>query len=216
MVKKLDIPDGHVIYRGRVMEIDDAVTRLHNLPDGATLTSSEACIFLNMNYKRLERYRDPPGGGPLYMQGGSYGSSGTNQAVTYLKSDLLNWQLSTKVPHSLSASVRKGQLFRTLEDLAETQAFYIDEDGQIAGMVERQLMTTVIERLGTWEIVWMPASEAAAKIWTNLSEHREFANEVKDVLSGAARAIDAGLEGTELSEGVPKMPKPTPVGRRGL
>ena len=216
MVKKLDIPNGHVMYRGRVMDIDDAVTRLHSLPDGATLSSSEAAIFLNMNIKTLDRYREPPGGGPLYMQGGSYGAKGTNQAITYHKSDLMNWQVGIKVPDSMVAAVRKGQMFRTLTDLADTHAFYIDEHGQVAGMVERHLMTTVIERLGGWEIAWMPASEAASKIWSNLSDHREFANEVKAVLSSATQAIDAGLEGTEISEVVPTISKPARPPRRDL
>lgn len=216
MVKKLDIPDGHVIYRGRVMEIDDAVKRLHSLPEGATLSSSEAAIFLNMNIKTLERYREPPGGGPFYMQGGSYGAKGTNQAITYHKADLVDWQRGIKVPDSKAAAVRKGQMFRTLADLAETHAFYIDGDGQVAGMVERHLMTTVIERLGIWQIAWMPASEAAAKIWSNLSEHREFANEVKAVLSSATQAVDSGLEGTEISEVAPKISKPAHPPRRDL
>ena len=199
MPKKNALEPGMVIYKGKLMEIDDALIRLHYLPNEVTLTSSEAALFLRQSITTLERMRGTANG-PRYIQGGSYGAKGTNQSCTYHKHDLIDWQTGNKVSNSMAAAVKKGQMFATIFDLAEHEAFYLDADGNVAGMVERTSLATVIERLGEWDILWMAPVEAASRRWSNLADHQSFAAEIQQVLSRSAHGIEAGVEATDIAE----------------
>ena len=95
-------------------------------------------------------------------------------------------------------------MFATIFDLGQQEAFYLDAQGNLDGMVENTPISTVIERLNTWDIVWLNAVEAASRRWSNLAAHQSFADSVKRVLSNASHAIDAGLEGTEIAESLQK------------
>ena len=108
----------------------------------------------------------------------------------------------------MQAAKLKGQVFATIFDLAEAHAFYIDPaGGGVAGMVEHTPIETVIARLGSWEIVWMPATEAASQRWSNLAGHQELAGKIQSVLSNMQNGINAALEATEVSECVPRPTK---------
>jgi len=198
---KNTVPDGKAILWGVLMDMEDALIRLGTLPDSTTLTSSEAALFLRKSITQLDRMRKS-GEGPEYMQGGSYGAKGTNQACTYLVKDLKAWQLGTKVTNPLAASIRKGQAFASIFELGQQEAFYIDPHGNVEAMCERVQVQTVIERLGQWEIVWLTPVEAASREWSSLQNHKSFAAEVQTVLSQAASGIAAGVEATDLADGI--------------
>lgn len=201
MPKKSPLPPGKSMFRGVLLDIEDVLIRLHYLPDSVTLTSSEAAIFLAISITTLDRMR-VAGTGPAYMQGGSYGAKGTNQACTYHKRDLIAWQEGNKVSGKLEAAIRKGQTFATIFDLGQQEAFYVDPHGNVEAMCERTEVQTIIERLGQWEIVWMTPVEAASREWSSLSAHRAFADEVQSVLSKAASGISAGVDATDMAEGI--------------
>lgn len=176
----------------------DILERLHRLPDAVALTTSEAAIFLRSSVSALESMR-AKGTGPAYIQGGGRGASGSNQKCLYEKADLLAWMRSNKVTSTVEAAVRKGQLFATLADLARGEAFWIDHHGQVAGMVEATPVHTVIERLGLYDIEWLPLSDAAARTWSDLSDHRKTADAVSDILRRELNRIASGVESTELA-----------------
>jgi hypothetical protein len=176
----------------------DILERLHRLPDAVALTTSEAAIFLRSSVSALESMR-AKGTGPVYIQGGGSGASGSNQKCLYEKADLLAWQRANKVASTVEAAVRKGQLFATLADLACAEAFWIDHHGQVMGMVEMASVATVIERLGLYDIEWLPVSEAAARTWSDLADHRKLANSVTDILRREIAHVAAAVESTELT-----------------
>lgn len=175
----------------------DILDRLHRMSDGVPLTTSEAAIFLRSSVSALE-YMRAQGTGPTYSQAGANGVVGSNQKCLYEKADLLAWIRSNKVTSTMEAAVRKGQLFSTLFDAVQTEAFWIDSKGHVIGMVEQALVSVVVARLGIVDIAWMPATDAASMEWTDLASHQAFAAEMDDVLASQSRRIRAGVESTEL------------------
>lgn len=177
----------------------DVLARLHLLPDAVALTTSEAAIFLRSSVSALEAMR-AKGIGPVYIQGGGRGSSGSNQKCLYEKADLLAWQRANKVSSTVEAAVRKGQLFTTMTDIVAVEAFWIDAHNRIVGMVEQAPILVVIERLGLFDIRWLQAIEAAGGMWRDLASHRTLASKVSDILRRELGRIEAGVESTEISD----------------
>ncbi|CAH0228633.1 hypothetical protein SRABI118_02409 [Massilia sp. Bi118] len=176
----------------------DALARLHALPDAVALTTSEAAIFLRSSVSALESMR-AKGTGPAYIQGGGRGSVGSNQKCLYEKADLLAWMRANKVSSTVEAAVRKGQLFMSVADLAREEAFWVDAHGQVVGMVEAALVGTVVERLGMYEIAWLPVADAAARTWSDLASHRTLAGAVSNVLRSELLRAEAGVEASEIA-----------------
>lgn len=181
----------------------DILDRLHRLPDTVALTTSEAAVFLRSSISALE-YMRANGSGPTYSQSGAKGAAGANQKCLYEKADLLAWQRSNKVASTMEAAVRKGQLFSTIFDVARVEAFWIDLSGCVAGMVEQTFVGGVISRLGVFDIVWMPAVDAASMEWSDLGAHERFAGEIENVLQDQARRIRAGVETTDIARSLDK------------
>lgn len=193
----------------------DPWERINRMPEERPLKSSEAAIFLTFSLSTLERMR-VDGTGPDYFQGGirKAGSApsqakGTNQHIRYFKPDIRSWFKAGKVSSSMQAAILKGQAFRTIFDLAEERAYYLDAIGCVAGMVEATPIDTFIERLGEWDIVWMPAVEAGSRAWANLADHQSFADSVNNVLSHARAGIDSALMATEIGAET-RIPDSTP------
>jgi hypothetical protein len=176
----------------------DVLARLHQLPDAVALTTSEAAVFLRSSVSALEAMR-AKGTGPVYIQGGGRGSSGSNQKCLYEKTDLLAWQRANKVNSTVEAAVRKGQLFTALADIAAVEAFWIDAHGQIVGMVEQAPTRLVIERLGLYDIEWLSVSDAAAKAWSDLESQRALVGAMSDILARELARGRSGLEASELA-----------------
>jgi hypothetical protein len=186
---------------GEKVSTADALGVLLALPDGAYLTTSESAVLLRESVTTLERWRRDAIG-PRYAQGGAFGAKGSNQKITYEKADLIAYKESQKVSGSMKAAIRKGQAFATLMDLAEEQAFYVDGAGRVESMVEENLVQTVVDRLGLWEMVWLTPVEAASRTWSDLAAHQSFAGGVLNVLSRAQRGVDAGVEATDIGSGI--------------
>lgn len=176
----------------------DILERLHRLPDAVALTTSEAAVFLRSSVSALESMR-AKGTGPAYIQGGGKGASGSNQKCLYEKADLLTWQRANKVSSTVEAAVRKGQFFTSIHDLAALEPFWVDERGQIVGMVEAEPVGTVLARLGLFEIEWLPAMEALSQPWREAIMHEELARQASGLLRQGLYSIDAGLEATKIS-----------------
>lgn len=191
----------------------EAWERIKALPEDYPLKTAEAAVFITFSVATLERLRTK-GTGPDYFQGGirrdgsQPAPEGTNQHVRYFKPDIVAWRKRGMVSSTMQAAKLKSHVFATIHDLAEQHPFYIDPaDGGVAGMVEHIPIETVIARLGEWDIVWMPATEAASQRWSNLSAHQTFAGQVQSVLSSLQSGIAASLEATEVSECIP-LPNP--------
>lgn len=200
-----------VSYSGQKMAMVDVLNLLYALHPDIPLTTSEAAIFLRTSVTTLERMRKA-GDGPEYFQGGSYGAKGTNQSCTYLKKDLIDWRDKNKVSSTMQAAIKKGQTFATIFDLAEHEAYYIDANGNVESMVEENLLGTVVDRIGNWDILWMTPIEAASRRWSGLAAHNEFAGNVQRVLANAQQSIESGIEATDIAESIKDVPKnPTRV-----
>jgi len=159
----------------------EVLDRLHRLPDSVALTTSESAVFLRSSVSALESMR-ANGTGPTYSQGGAKGVAGVNQKCLYEKADLLEWLRSNKVVSTMAAAVRKGQLFTTLFDVVQTEAFWIDPEGHVVGMVEQAPVSVVLSRLGIVDIAWIPAVDAASMEWAELTAHQELAAAIESVL----------------------------------
>ena len=179
----------------------DVLERLHRLPDSVALTTSETAVFLRCSVSALEAMR-ASGTGPAYMQGGAKGAAGPNQKCLYEKADLLSWQRSLKVQSTNAAAVRKGQLFTSLFDLSQEEAFWIDRLGRVMGMVERATVAQAVARIGTLEIVWMSPVEAAGREWDDMEGHRSSAAEIEKVLLRELQRVWAGVDSTEIGQSV--------------
>lgn len=162
------------------------------------MTTCEAAVFLRSSVSALESMR-AKGTGPTYIQGGGRGAIGSNQKCLYEKADLLVWQRENKVTSTVEAAIRKGQLFISIEDLARVEAFWIDAHGQIVGMVEAAPVAIVIERLGLFDIEWLPVADAVARLWNDLANHRGLAALVSDILRRELERVGAGVESTEIA-----------------
>jgi hypothetical protein len=202
-----------VRYGGKMMKLVDVLDALDALKPSTLLTTSEAAIFLRTSVTKMERLRRD-GGGPTYSQGGGAKAVGTNQTCLYEKADLIAWVRGNKVSSSHEAMIRKGQAFATIFDLAELDAFYLDPVGNVESMVVENVLGTVVERVGDWDIQWMTSVEAASRRWTDPAKHAEFAKGVQAVLSQALQAIQSGLESTEMASFIDEAPsKPAkPIG----
>ena len=172
---------------------------LHRLPEQALLTTAEAAVFLRTSVRSLERMRQPGGGGPVFVQGGAKGTVGSNQKCLYMKSDLLAWVESLKVSDNIEAAVRKGQLFRTVLDVAEENPYWLDEEGRVAGSVWETSVDVFFARIQSplWSVEWMSASEACVRPWAGFMAKRALAGAVERVLTDALGAIRASAERDE-------------------
>jgi len=175
----------------------DVYARVAAINDDRPLSTSETAIFLGYSVTTLERMR-ADGTGPAYDQLAVPGK-GPNTKVIYRKSYLTAFQMKNKLSNSMEAAIRRGQAFATILDIAQEEAFYIDADGNVAGMVERTPLGVVVDRIGEWGIAWMPVVEAASRRWADLGAHKEFAEEVRSVLSDAMHGVHCGVEGTEIA-----------------
>lgn len=187
-----------VRYNGRMMKLVDVLNALQALEPAIMLTTSEAAIFLRTSVTKMERWRKS-GDGPTYSQSGGASAVGTNQTCLYEKADLIAWLKGNKVSSSMEAAIRKGQTFATIFDLAQHEAFYLDEHGNVESMVEENLLGTVVERIGQWDILWMSATEAASRRWTDLAKHQEFASSVQSVLRDSLQAVQSGIDSTDIA-----------------
>ena len=187
-----------VTYEGVKVKVCDVLVAINALPMNALLTTSEAAIFLRQSVRTLERWRKD-GSGPTYSQGGGASAKGPNQSCLYEKSDLAAWVQASKVTSSMQAAIRKGQAFATIFDIAEPCAFYCDERGDVESMVEENLLGTVVERVGRWDIAWLTPVEAASRRWSDLGSHQAFAASVSSVLSHVHRGIEAAVDATDIA-----------------
>lgn len=178
------------------------------LPENFPLKPGEAAIFMRESKSQLAARRTN-GNGPDYFQGGMRKSGqertavGTNQHVRYFKPDIIAFWNSNKVSSSMEAAIRKGQAFATIFDLTAEEAYYIDAQGSVAGRVDDAPLSTVIERLGDWEIVWMPATEAIARSWSDVAAHRAAEMQAQTILSKLASSLKEGLASSEIAAEVP-------------
>ena len=168
----------------------DALERVHRLPDTCALKTSEAAIFLRCSISQMENMRRD-GSGPTYIQAGGKDSTGFNQKCLYEKGDLLAWLATHKVRSIAGAAIRNGKMFASVLDLAQTEAFWIDTNGYVAGMVEMTPVKTVIERLSFWDVEWMSVIGAASRVWSSLYQHQAFATQIDEVLVSARSIIQA-------------------------
>lgn len=169
--------------------------RVNALPDDHMLSSAEAAVFLDVSPATFERWATKYDGLKSERRG-----IGPTAPRAYRKGDLLAFQKQFGLPRgALHLKHRKIRRFTTIADLAEQLPYYVDELGCVAGLVGRQPLGVVIDRLGVWEFVWLNAVEAASRAWTNLEEQRKFGEEVSAVLADSQKSIPAGLEATGIA-----------------
>ncbi len=181
-----------------------ALDLISKLPDDVPLTVDEAAIFLRTSPSTLAKMRMPnhPTGGPVYSQGGRKGTSGANQKVLYMKGDLVAWLRENRVSDTLSAAVRKGQMFATLADVAEEHPYWLDEEGRVAGSVWETSVDVFFARLLSplWNVRWMTALDACVVPWSGIIPKRALAGAVERVLTDSLGAIRGSLEHDEFDE----------------
>lgn len=201
---------GEVKFRGEKLRRVDVLSLLSMLPDDALLTTSEAAVFLRRSVSKMERMR-VDGNGPDYVQDSpAPGSKATNLAVLYEKSALRVWVKGQTASSAMEHAALQGRTFATLLDVVDEMAFYVDDQGRVEGAVEDFPVLEVVEGLGMRQIVWMPAAEACARLWTSLASHKELAAPMLATLSRTSRAIEQSLESTDLGEGLPEGGKRRP------
>ena len=145
----------------------EALELIARLPDDIPLTVSEAAIFLRVSKSSLDKMRAPNASnpGPVYSQGGKKGADGSNQKVTYLKSDLKAWLLGNRTSNTLEAAKRRGQMFATAEEMLEPEAFWRNPKNEIVSLVEETPVDTFFERFGKWRLEWLTLGEALSEPW---------------------------------------------------
>lgn len=197
-----------VTIRGKKFSMLDVLQRLDKVPPIAAMSTQEAGLFLGYSVSQMERMRIA-GTGPRYRQtppepipkpkrGEERKKRGTNLHVAYQKAELMAWAEKNTASSAMEHAAKHKRTFATLFEVLEEIPFYVDETGAVEGMAEENSLATVIDRLGVWEIEWMPAVEACSRPWAALGPHRELAGQVQEVLSKARGGVDAGLAATEI------------------
>jgi len=69
-------------------------------------------------------------------------------------------------------------------------------------MVEEAQVGTVIERLGMYDIAWLPVADAAARTWSDLASHRAFADAVSNVLRAELLRVGPGVEASDIASAI--------------
>lgn len=215
-----------ILPEERVAKLIAAATqRVGELAEDIALTPKQFAALMGYSERTLQDMR-VAGTGPDYTQGGipstplpkkkrankAAGSEpapaqpGTNQHVKYRLGDIRAWCERTKVSTVREAAIAKGQLFRTIGDLAERAAFYVDERGYVSGLVERGSFENFLDA-EDGDIEFMPVHEGASRTWTDLGAHRRLAEEVRGALSQAQARLDTALEATDIASVTPEAPK---------
>lgn len=171
----------------------EVTARLHAMPPTTPISPEFAAVFLGYSVSSLENMRRD-GTGPVYVQAPGEGS----KKCRYQIGDLLAWMEKNKVGSIAAAALRDGKVFATLADLQREEAFWIDANGLLCGLVGESTIATVRARLGSHDVVWLPVMDAAIGQWSNVEAHRSVAVSVAAVLKHTMQAVDANLEGTEL------------------
>lgn len=176
----------------------DILGALHLLPDLAALTTEEAAVLLRLSPTTLERMRRD-GSGPPYIQGGKKGARGTNQKITYLKKDLLDYQQGLKVDSSMAAAVRRGQAWipyanptpkRSPYDLGTKRPFYMSGgEMDIVACVLEVTMSEFIESLGQYRIEWLNPVHAGMLNWVNVAAKEQFVAQLRDKLEATIQLL---------------------------
>lgn len=188
----------------------EAFERLSDCRDDYPLNTDKAAILLDLSKSSLERMR-AKGTGPVYFQNGiavrpngqppDEAVLGTNQAVRYFKPDLKAWHTGGMVSSIREAAIKKGQMFATVFDLAQEQAFFVAPDGSIDSLVAGHTLAEVFQRFEDDQpILWLSAIEAASRRWASSVEHQELASRVQQTLSRMQSAVVEALSDTELGE----------------
>ena len=174
---------------------------LSKLPDDAALSTEEAAVLLRVSPSTLSKMRMPghPVQGPVFIQGGSKGASGSNQRVTYLVGDIKDWQRENRVSNTHEASARKGQMFATLLDLAEERPYWTDGKGLISGPACDVSEDVFLARILSpeWSVDWLSATDAALRPWSGIIGKRAHVAEVTRVLTDLRDEAHAALERDE-------------------
>lgn len=175
---------------------------LHLLPDLAALTTEEAAVLLRLSPTTLERMRRD-GSGPPYIQGGKKGARGTNQKVTYLKKDLLEYQQGLKVDSSMAAAVRKGQAWlpyanptpkRSPHDFGTKRPFYMNGgDMNVLACVLEVTMSEFIDNLGQYRIEWLNPVHAGMLDWVNPAAKELYVSQLRERLEATIQLLDGRI-----------------------
>ena len=186
----------------------EALAIISALPNDIWLTTEEAAVVLRMSVTTLERLRksDSTTKGPPYSQAGGkvdekgkvVRAAGTNQKILYRKGDLLAWLEANMVSDSVAAAVRKGQYFVSLRDLVEEVAFWRNPNGQITGLVDETSLDMFLARLGKWEIVWLPPTDALGERWESMLSQKTLALQITNILTSEKGRVAAFVEKAEI------------------
>jgi hypothetical protein len=180
--------------------------------DDTTLDEELSAIYLGVSKKALEEMRlaeKTKNDDSARLEIIKYipkGSIGQNQPVHYKLGKLREYQKQNTFSSSFQAAIAAGMAgWCTVP-----QPFF-------AELEKRRRATTLIaaswdlalngregffERLVKKEIriLWMTSQEAATVRWVNLTSHKAFANAGMEMLRHELQAIEAAIEGTEISE----------------
>jgi len=108
-------------------------SKLNALDDQTPLTQDLASIYLDVSDATLKRMR-ASGKGPQYVQGaGEEGSAGRNQKVLYTVGALKDWIAKNKTYSTGHAAIRRGLMFKSVQDILITEPWWKDENGNIVG-----------------------------------------------------------------------------------
>jgi hypothetical protein len=186
--------------------------------DDTTLDEELSAIYLGVSKKALEEMRlaeKAKNDDSARLDVIKYipkGAIGQNQPVHYKLGKLREYQKQNTFSSSFQAAIAAGMAgWCTVH-----QPFF-------AELEKRRRATTLIaaswdlglngregffERLVKKEIriVWMTSQEAATVGWVNLKSHKAFAKAGMEMLGHELQAIEAAIEGTEISEVVIKHP----------
>ena len=190
----------------------EMASKISGWHDDTTLDEELSAIYLGVSKKALEEMRlaeKAKNDDSARLDVIKYipkGAIGQNQPVHYKLGKLREYQKQNTFSSSFQAAIAAGMAGWC----AVPQPFFAE--------LEKRRMSTVLiaegwnlalngreglfERLVKKEIriVWMTSQEAATARWVNLATHKAIAKAGMEMLRHGLRAIEAAIEGTEISE----------------
>lgn len=105
-------------------EMVKIIDSLSAASDDLIVNAEKAALYLGISPSNLSRYRNL-GNGPEYIQYPSLNTSARNQKIQYKMKALRDWQSKHTFKSTLDAANKRCMTFSTVNDLIQTQPFWI-------------------------------------------------------------------------------------------
>jgi len=181
---------------------------LSQLDNSTPLTQDLASLYLDVSDATLKRMR-ANNTGPAYVQGQPEdGGKSRNQKVIYTVGALKDWIESNKTTSTGHATIRRGLMFGTINDLLIPEPWWANKEGVLHqhgfAWFDIRLFYgtdgTDISNGADFEIVWLSVHDALTQRWLAPKERTQFDDIYADLLRQCLAMNGSAIEASFMEE----------------